>query len=72
MKQQKMLLLLTGKMTSKALGDAADFFAYTVGNVIPSLATTIAGGGVGGLAAKYAAKRSVEKLIQRKARQEVW
>ena len=48
----------------EGIGDAADFFAYTLGNVIPSLATTIAGGGVGGIAAKAATKKYVSDQIE--------
>jgi hypothetical protein len=45
--------------------DFSSWLAYTAGNVIPSLATTVAGGGIGGFAAKQAVKKKVAKDAQK-------
>ena len=45
--------------------DFLSYVSYTAGNAIPSLATIVAGGGIGGVAAKAA----VKKGIQEKARE---
>lgn len=47
-------------------GDYLDFVAFTVGNVIPSLAGSVAFGGAGGIAAKYGTQRLVKSQVQKK------
>ena len=47
-----------------SLADFGNFAFYTLGNAIPSLATTAAGGGVGGLVAKTAAKTAGKEAIE--------
>jgi len=52
----------------EGISDTADFFAYTLGNVLPSLVTTIAGGGVGGFAAKVAAKKIAQNAVEKRVK----
>ena len=49
--------------------DYTNFFAYTLGNAIPSIATGIAFGGAGGLATKAAAKKFAADRIDRIAKE---
>ncbi|MDX8383784.1 MAG: hypothetical protein R8M45_06870, partial [Ghiorsea sp.] len=46
-------------------GDAVDYVAGGIGQVLPSVATMLATGGVGGLIAKYGAKKSIQKLADK-------
>ena len=50
----------------EGVGDFADFTAYTLGNVLPSIVTTIAGGGVTGAAAKLAAKKMLANKVEQR------
>ena len=47
-----------------SFSDVGNFVAYTLGNSIPALATTIAGGGLTGAAAKFGAKRLAKESIE--------
>jgi hypothetical protein len=44
------------------VGDALNWAGYTLGNLAPMMATSVAGGGVGGLLAKQAVKKSAAAM----------
>ncbi len=52
----------------EGVGDFTDWLAYTVGNVVPSLATTLAGGGIGGFLAKQGVKASVKSEVNKRVK----
>ena len=54
-----------------SLSDVGNFVAYTLGNSIPSLATTIAGGGVTAAAAKFGAKKLAKEKIETAAQKKM-
>ena len=54
-----------------SLSDVGNFVAYTLGNSIPSLATTIAGGGVTAAATKFGAKKLAKEKIETAAQKKV-
>ena len=54
-----------------SLADFGNFVFYTLGNAIPSLATTAAGGGVGGVVAKQAAKTLGKETVERLAKEKM-
>lgn len=54
-----------------SLSDFGNFVFYTLGNAIPSLATTAAGGGVGGVVAKQAAKTLGKETVERLAKEKM-
>ena len=45
------------------LGDASVYAAETIGQFVPSILTSIAGGGIGGFVGKKAAERFAKKLV---------
>lgn len=47
------------------VGKAFEWAGYTLGNLAPSLATTVMGGGVGGLAAKGLSKKMVSNMVKK-------
>ncbi len=51
-----------------SMADAVNFTAYTLGNAIPSIATAIGMGGVGGLAAKQAGKTILKDRVEQVSR----
>jgi hypothetical protein len=53
------------------IGDAIDYVAGGLGEVIPSIATTVAGGGVGGFVGKQIAKKAVQKGIKKQVEKRV-
>lgn len=54
-----------------SLSDVGNFVAYTLGNSIPSLATSLAGGGFTGAAAKFGAKKLAKEKIETAAQKKV-
>tara|TARA_A100001037_G_scaffold291066_1_gene304683 strand:+ start:1965 stop:9182 length:7218 start_codon:yes stop_codon:yes gene_type:complete len=48
--------------------DFLSYVSYTAGNAIPSLATAVAGGGLGGIAAKTALKKGIQSKAQEYAK----
>lgn len=46
-------------------GKAMEWAGYTLGNLAPTLATTVLGGGIGGLAAKGVTKKMVGNMVKR-------
>ncbi len=51
--------------------DVGNFVAYTLGNSIPALATTIAGGGIAGAAVKAGAKKLAKESIEATSRKQM-
>jgi hypothetical protein len=54
-----------------SLSDFGNFAFYTLGNAIPSLATTAVGGGIGGAVAKTVAKTAGKEAIERIAKEKM-
>lgn len=46
------------------VGDALDWAGYTLGNLAPTMATAVAGGGIGGIVGKKAAQTAAANLIK--------
>ena len=49
-----------------SLSDVGNFVFYTLGNAIPTLATTVAGGGVAGFAAKTGTKKFAKESLEQR------
>ena len=49
-----------------SLSDVGNFVFYTLGNAIPTLATTVAGGGVAGFAAKAGTKKFAKESLEKR------
>lgn len=47
------------------VGDALNWAGYTLGNLVPMMATSIAGGGIGGILAKEGVKKSAAAMTAR-------
>lgn len=45
------------------VGDALNWAGYTLGNIVPAVATSVAGGGVGGLLANQAVKKTAASML---------
>ena len=53
------------------IGDASVYAAETIGQFVPSILTSIAGGGIGGFVGKKAAERFAKKLVEDAAKKAV-
>ena len=54
-----------------SLTDFGNWAFYTLGNALPSLATTAVGGGIGGLAAKAAVKKYGSEMVEKAAKEKM-
>lgn len=54
-----------------SLDRLADYALYTTGNVLPTVLTSVAGGGVGGFAGKQIAKKAASKAIAKQAQRRI-
>lgn len=52
----------------EGMGSLADYIQYQAGAFLPSLATTVAGGGIGGFVAKKAAEKKIKSTVAERAK----
>ena len=55
----------------EGIADAARWATYSIGTVLPSIATSVVGGGVGGFAVSMLGKKLVSKAVQKEVKDKV-